>query len=70
MKNTHKPTHTFHHADDFGSTHENGLTKLERFTMAAMQGMLANPDCPGYPERLANDSVMCAKATLNQLNEK
>lgn len=47
-----------------------GLTKLEYFTAAAMQGILAGwdkPDCEFDPQAVSNRAVTVAKATLDAL---
>jgi len=61
---------------------ENGLTKLEAFTMAAMQGLCANTrflqQTEGLQERehgatwdcLAMNAVEIAKATLSELSKQ
>ena len=49
------------------------LTKLERFTLAAMQGICSNPDyCPNKPEHFKNvaeDAINQACATLDLLEQ-
>ena len=42
------------------------LTKLEQFTLAAMQGLCGNTSIPGIPE----EAVWLAKATLKALKEQ
>jgi len=47
-----------------------GLSKRERFAMAAMQGCLAmGCECQGSDERLAETAVAKADALLRQLEE-
>jgi hypothetical protein len=47
-----------------------GLTKLEAFTMAAMQGLCANPNSWDVSnETIASASVNLAKATLEALEK-
>lgn len=48
-----------------------GLTKLEAFTMAAMQGILANPsvkDC--FPKIVADIAADYAEAALAELEKR
>lgn len=46
-----------------------GLTKRELVAMAAMQGVLAAPDCPPSNERIAAFAVRCADALLAELDK-
>lgn len=46
-----------------------GLTKLEAFTMAAMQGLCANPDLSKRNGEIGETAVGIAQATLRALNE-
>ena len=43
--------------------------RLERFTLAAMQGLVSNPDYNPSIDVLANDSISIAKATIKALDE-
>ena len=49
-----------------------GLTKLEHFAGLAMQGIMATlENCTNiYPKEIANDSVMIAKALLDELDKQ
>lgn len=48
-----------------------GLTKLEAFTMAALQGLCANPDLTHTPEvDLGYKAVVYAEATLAELERQ
>lgn len=61
-------------------SHQQGLTKLEYFTAAALNGMCANATNENdwknsrgdvdYPEYIGRWAVMVAKATLLELNNK
>jgi len=44
-----------------------GLTKLEAFTMAAMQGLLSNSELSLTPENIALEAQYVAAATLAEL---
>lgn len=48
-----------------------GMTKRERFAMAAMQGLLAmGPRCQGAPEDMAAHAAVCADALLAELEKE
>jgi hypothetical protein len=65
MNNKDKPANPcLHHYKNIG------LTKLEAFTMAAMQGLISNPDLESFePHAFAHDAVVLAKATLAALEK-
>lgn len=88
MENMNKPAYPIVNGDGFPSNIEavdpkdkfsTGLTKLEAFTMAAMQGMCANSDYTAYVRReqpneilmdvISRECVNIAKATLKSLEE-
>jgi len=52
-------------------TFEGTLTKRERFAMAAMQGLCANPEWEGWTyEQAATDAVMQADWLIFALNDR
>jgi hypothetical protein len=65
MDNKDKPANPCLHQPN-----ELGLTKLEAFTMAAMQGLISNPGLESFePHAFAHDAVVLAKATLAALEK-
>ncbi len=79
MKNADKPAYPIEsHGLDTGEgliCHEgaNGLTKRERFAMAAMQGLLASNNLAGRHKEesttIANSAINYADELLRQLEE-
>lgn len=51
---------------------ELGVTKLEYFTLKAMQGLVVNTGRNGFntPESIAKESIKIAKETLKQLENE
>lgn len=47
-----------------------GLTKRERFAMAALQGMLADHTCDAEPDEFAEIAVNYADALIAELNKE
>jgi hypothetical protein len=48
-----------------------GLTKLEEFAKAAMQGLCANPHYAAYPpDVIAKNAVEVARQTIAELNKE
>ena len=43
--------------------------RLERFTLAVMQGLVSNPDYNPHIDVLTNDAISIAKATIKALDE-
>jgi hypothetical protein len=66
MSNKDKPAHPIP-ASDMRAL---DLTKLEAFTMAAMQGLISNSGLESFePHAFAHDAVVLAKATLAALEQ-
>ena len=59
-------------AHDPLQNHVSGLSRLEVFTCAALQGLCASSDAPAGSEykalNISTDAVKIAKATINELN--
>ncbi|MHB8372227.1 MAG: hypothetical protein ACYDBI_05910 [Thermoplasmataceae archaeon] len=45
-------------------------TRRERFAMAAMQGLLPDPECGLEPELLAKEAVLYADALIAELEKE
>lgn len=62
---------TFPLKDDDYYLKQTGLTKLEYFAAAALQGLAANPNINWVSEdKIAKASLVCAKILINELNEQ
>ena len=53
-----------------GYNQTNGLTKLEYFAAAALQGILANHYISMYNNEMAIDAINIAKMLIDKLNEQ
>jgi hypothetical protein len=67
MKNSDKPAYPVDSQSQ--SEHYHGLTKREMFAMAAMQGILANPNWRFSEGWAAGPALMEADELLKQLGE-
>ncbi len=54
----------------FASEYKFGLTKLEYFAAAALQGILANHYISMYKSSMAIDAINIAKMLIDKLNEQ
>ena len=52
------------------SIKKSGKDRLERFTLAAMQGLLANTRCSHDVASVSQDAVSIAKATIAELEKQ
>jgi hypothetical protein len=73
MDNSQKPAYPVKRFENKTPYLEQGLTKLEIYTMAAMQGLCVvfgkNVATGDYAQLLAKDAVDIAKATLSELSK-
>jgi hypothetical protein len=79
MDNPQLPAYPIGPGCSLNYPNENGLTKLEVFTMAAMQGLCANPEAVKYFETsgviqctsdLPKAAANIAKSTLSELSKQ
>lgn len=55
----------------FPRTYNEGMTKLEYFAAAALQGLLANSSINWFSEdKVVRSALVCAKMLIDKLNEQ